>query len=94
MITSWQVVSAGTSGGVTATGTLCGLAAALLISLASLWVRLLPGKWLGISFLAAALGMFFDSLLGATVEKNHLLNNNGVNFLSTLLAAIVAVALV
>lgn len=94
MITTWQTVPAGTSGGVTGIGSAAGIVAAVLVTLFSAWVGFLPRKWLAISILAAALGMFGDSLLGATMEKKATLDNNWVNFLSTLLAAVVAMALV
>lgn len=93
LITTWETVAAGTSGGVSGTGTAAGVGAAVLVSLVSAWSGLLPRKWLGISVLAAALGMILDSLLGATLERKTLLNNNQVNFLSTLLAAVVAMVL-
>jgi uncharacterized membrane protein len=38
-------------------------------------------------------GLFFDSLLGATLEERGWLNNDGVNFLSTMSAAGFALAL-
>jgi uncharacterized protein (TIGR00297 family) len=91
MITTLEAVPAGTSGGITAIGTSAGLVAAILVSLFAIWTGLLPNRWLGISVLAAALGVITDSFLGATLEKEKLLNNNWVNFLSTLLAAAVAV---
>jgi uncharacterized protein (TIGR00297 family) len=93
MITTWQAVPAGTSGGVTGIGTTAGIAAAVAVTLFSGWVGFLPRKWLATSILAAALGMISDSLLGATFEKNAMLNNNWVNFLSTVLAAVVAMAM-
>lgn len=93
MITTWQAVPAGTSGGITGIGTVAGITAALLVTLFSAWAGLFPRKWLGASILAAALGMISDSLLGATFEKKAMLDNNWVNFLSTLLAAVVAMAL-
>lgn len=93
LITTWEKVAAGTSGGVSGTGTAAGIAAALAVSLVAVWVGLLSKKWLGISVLAATLGMIADSFLGATLEKRGLLNNNWVNFLSTLLAAAVAMIL-
>ena len=93
LITNWKAVPAGTSGGVSGTGTAAGIAAAVLVSFFAARVALFPTKLLGTSVFAAALGMIADSFLGATLEKKHLLNNNGVNFLSTLLAAIVAMLL-
>jgi uncharacterized membrane protein len=41
----------------------------------------------------ACAGLFFDSLLGATVERRGWLGNDLVNFCSTLFAALVAEAL-
>jgi len=93
LITTWEKVAAGTSGGVSGTGTAAGIAAAVAVSLVAVWVGLLSKRWLGIPVLAAALGMIADSFLGATLEKRGLLNNNWVNFLSTLLAAAVAMVL-
>jgi uncharacterized membrane protein len=40
-----------------------------------------------VSCAGAAFGLFFDSLLGATLERRGWLNNDGVNFLSTASAA-------
>jgi uncharacterized membrane protein len=38
-------------------------------------------------------GLFVDSLLGATAERRGWLNNDAVNFLSTVAAAVLAMAL-
>jgi len=38
-------------------------------------------------------GLFFDSLLGATLERKGWLNNDAVNFLSTVSSAVFAVVL-
>jgi uncharacterized membrane protein len=38
-------------------------------------------------------GLFVDSLLGATLERRGWLNNDAVNFLSTLAAALIAILL-
>jgi uncharacterized membrane protein len=43
--------------------------------------------------LGAIAGFFVDSLLGATVERRGWINNDAVNFLSTLAAALVAILL-
>jgi uncharacterized protein (TIGR00297 family) len=68
-------------------GTLAGVAAAFVVSLVSVSTGLLPLKWLGISITAAVAGMIADSLLGASLERRKLLNNDAVNFLGTLVAA-------
>jgi uncharacterized membrane protein len=51
----------------------------------------LPVKWIIITSSAAVSGMFCDSLLGASLERRRVLNNNAVNFVSTLIAAMIAV---
>ncbi len=43
--------------------------------------------------LAGTIGNLADSYMGATVERKNLLNNNEVNFLNTLIAAIAALGL-
>jgi len=69
LITTWARVTRGVSGGVTALGTLGGLAGALVMS--ALAMALAPrGALLGVWPLAVAgiAGMFADSTLGATVQ--------------------------
>lgn len=87
LITSWKVVPAGTDGGVSVAGTLSGTAAAVLVTLVCVGVGMFPLKQTAASVMAALFGMIADSYLGATLEKKKLLNNNGVNFLGTLIAA-------
>jgi uncharacterized protein (TIGR00297 family) len=93
LITTWKRVPPGTDGGVTLTGTLAGITAAMVVSLICVLTRFLPVKWLGISVLAAVVGVITDSYLGAMLERRGLLNNEAVNFLSTLVAASLAMAL-
>jgi uncharacterized protein (TIGR00297 family) len=87
LITTWEEVAAGTDGGVSWSGTLAGIAAATVVSLVCVLTKLVPAGWLGISILAAVVGMIADSFLGALLERRKLLNNDAVNFLSTLIAA-------
>ena len=87
LITSWKVVPAGTNGGISIAGTLGGIAAAVLVTLVCVGVGMFPLKQTAVSVMAALLGTIADSYLGATLEKRKLLNNNGVNFLGTLVAA-------
>ncbi|MDE1175433.1 MAG: DUF92 domain-containing protein [Edaphobacter sp.] len=92
MITTWQTVPPGTDGGITIRGTMAGILAAIVVAALSTighttWHQRI------IICLAAWLGLFFDSLLGATVERKGWLGNDLVNFLSTVAAALIAVAL-
>ena len=88
LITNWKSVPAGTNGAVSLTGTLAGIAAAGIVSSVCLVGGLLPRRWLAVSVGAAILGMVVDSFLGAWLERRGLLNNDAVNFLSTLVAAV------
>lgn len=90
LITTWEEVPAGTDGGVTGTGTLGGVAAAILVGMVGASAGLVTFAQLRFSVVAAVLGMTADSYLGALLERKKLLTNNWVNFLSTLTAAGVA----
>jgi uncharacterized protein (TIGR00297 family) len=90
LITTWQPVPAGTDGAVSLPGTLAGVAAAGAISLVCLSAQLVSWRGLAISMVAGCSGMLFDSVLGATLERRRMLNNNWVNFLGTLIAALIA----
>lgn len=87
LITNWRLVPAGTDGGVSVVGTLGGIAAAFLVTMVCVGVRMVPLKQTAASVMAGLFGMIADSYLGATLERRKLLNNNGVNFLGTLVAA-------
>ena len=88
LLSTGAQVAPGTNGGVSWAGTVCGVLAALGMSLIAVWAGLVtvPGAW--IVALAAVCGMVLDSLLGAVLERPGGLNNNSVNFLGTLFAAI------
>jgi len=93
LITTWEVVPAGTNGGVTLVGTLSGIVAAATVSGVSHLAGLVSLVGAGYSTLAAAAGMMSDSYMGVTLERRELLNNNWVNFLGTVIAAAVALLL-
>jgi uncharacterized protein (TIGR00297 family) len=87
MITTLHQAEPGTDGAVSLVGTLAGLIAAGIVS--GVGTLALGGGaaifW--ISFAGGVFGLFFDSLLGATLERRGWLNNDAVNFLSTASAA-------
>jgi uncharacterized protein (TIGR00297 family) len=90
MVTTRRRVPPGTDGAISLAGTLAGLVGAVLVVLVAT-----PTLGLGISDavcadLGAAGGLFVDSLLGATAERRGWLNNDGVNFLSTVATAVIA----
>lgn len=93
LITTWNSVSAGTNGAVSLIGTLAGVMAAAVVGSVCFLSGLLSQRWLAIAVGAAILGMVVDSFLGAWLERRRLLNNDSVNFLSTLVAAVAAASL-
>jgi uncharacterized protein (TIGR00297 family) len=88
LITSWKAVPAGTNGAISVIGTLAGVAAAGIVSSVCFLGGLVPFHGLLVSVGAAILGMVADSFLGAGLERRGLLNNDSVNFLSTLVSAL------
>src|ERR1700680_505225 len=90
LITTWKAVPAGTDGGVTVLGTVSGVAAAIVVSTVCIFGGMVPRNRAGISILAAFCGTLADSFLGAVLERRRLLSNDLVNFLGTLIAALIA----
>jgi len=91
MITTLKKVNPGLDGAISLPGTLLGIVAAAIVAALGAWaVRLHLALFL-ISWIGGVFGLFFDSLLGATLERKGWLNNDAVNFLST--ASAVAFAL-
>jgi uncharacterized protein (TIGR00297 family) len=91
--TTLQRVEPGTDGAISLKGTAAGIAAGAFVVWAGAWALRLGIKEASIALLAACAGLFFDSLLGATVERSGRLGNDLVNFASTLFAAAVALCL-
>ncbi len=90
LLTSLRRVAPGTDGGISLPGSLFGLAAAVLVTAVAVLTHFTPASAAWLIAAAAVFGMFFDSLLGATLERRRLLGNNAVNFLSTLVATLFA----
>jgi uncharacterized protein (TIGR00297 family) len=87
LITNLSSVATGTDGGITAQGTISGGIAALIVGFVAQYFSVIPEKLLTPVVLCGFLGMLFDSLLGATVQRPGRLGNDAVNFLSTTFAA-------
>ncbi|WP_242692132.1 DUF92 domain-containing protein [Aridibaculum aurantiacum] len=90
-ITTLQKDQRGLDGVVSVEGTLCGLAGSTVIGA----IYLAGGGTLFgavIVLVAGTIGNLTDSVLGGTVERAGLIKNNAVNFLNTLVAAVVALA--
>lgn len=90
MITGLKSVPAGTNGAISFTGTLSGVMAAFLVAFVSASFEVIHPRWILTAVLCGVLGMFLDSLLGATLEHPGRLGNDSVNFVSTAFAACLA----
>ena len=92
LLTNFRPVPRGTEGAVSLEGTLAGVIASLVIAAIGAGVGLYP--WIGVLpiVLAAFVGTTFESLVGAALEKRQLLDNEALNFLNTLVGALVAAA--
>ena len=84
MITSLRKVERGRDGAISLAGTLAGIVAAALVALAGTYALGGSRTLFAIACAGGIFGLFFDSLLGATLEERGWLNNDGVNFLSTI----------
>jgi uncharacterized protein (TIGR00297 family) len=93
MITTFRKAEPGTDGAISLGGTAVGIVAAGLVAAAGAWAT--SGGWLmlAVSWAAGVFGLFFDSLLGATLERRGWINNDVVNFLSTASAAAFALGM-
>lgn len=93
LLTSLRHVPAGTDGAISVTGTLAGLTGAVVVAIAgAVAFALAPAQGM-IVVVAAFVGLFVDSFLGAVLERRGWLNNDAVNFLSTLASALLALCL-
>ena len=87
MITTLRSIEPGTDGAISLAGTVTGVLAGGIVAGAGA-LTLSGGLslfWIG--WAGGVFGLFFDSLLGATLERRGWLNNDMVNFLSTASAA-------
>jgi uncharacterized protein (TIGR00297 family) len=90
VLLSFRKVEPGTDGAVTLLGSAAGIMAGALVAVAGIWGFRLQIGDAEIAFGAGVCGLFFDSLLGATVERRGWIGNDLVNFSSTLFAALLA----
>jgi uncharacterized protein (TIGR00297 family) len=93
MLLTLQHVDPGADGAVTLLGSLAGITSGVFVAAVGMWALRLRSSQAAIALLAGICGLFFDSFLGATVERRGWMGNDLVNFTSTLFAAILAAVL-
>ena len=93
LITTFRPVPRGTEGAVSLEGTAAGIAASLVLGGLGAALGLFPWTGAALVAVAAFLGTTLESVLGATVERRGWLDNEAMNFLNTLVGALVAAAL-
>jgi len=92
LATTFRPVPRGTEGAVSLEGTTAGILASLVIAALGAALGLFPWKGVAVVVLAAFVGTTFESVVGAALEKRRLLDNEALNFLNTLVGALVAAA--
>jgi uncharacterized membrane protein len=70
------------------------MAAAGIVAAVGAWALGGGATFFWVSTAGGVLGLFVDSLLGATLERRGWLNNDAVNFLSTASAALFALGVI
>jgi uncharacterized protein (TIGR00297 family) len=93
LLMTFRRVEAGTDGAASLLGTAAGVLAAALVAGVGMWAVRIELRDAGIALAGGVAGLFFDSLLGATVERKGWLGNDLVNFSSTVFAVVVALFL-
>jgi uncharacterized protein (TIGR00297 family) len=93
LITTLRPVPRGTEGAVSLEGTLAGIAASAVVAALGAWTGLFPWSCLLPVVAAAFVGTTFESVVGAALEKRQLLDNEALNFLNTLVGALVGAGL-
>ncbi|MGA7313670.1 MAG: DUF92 domain-containing protein [Silvibacterium sp.] len=90
LVTTLRRVPTGTDGAISLIGTLAGAVGATIVTAVAAIVFHLTPRESAIAFAGGIVGLFIDSLLGATLERRGWLNNDAVNAVSTLAAALFA----
>ena len=95
LITTFQKVDPGTNGAVSALGTAIGILGAAIIGIAAYLLGIMANPLLaiGVAIISGTVGCFMDSILGALFENRHLITNEHVNLMATIVGAIVGILL-
>jgi uncharacterized protein (TIGR00297 family) len=92
-VTSFATVRPGTSGAMSLEGTAAGVAASILLAVIAFAGGLIDRSVIWCVVVGAFAGSLVESLLSSKLEAPGILNNDALNFINTLVAAVVAVLL-
>lgn len=90
LISAFRRVPPGTDGAISFLGTAIGVLGAVAVAAVGAWAMHLGSDGFVVASGAGVLGLFADTLFGATIERWGWIGNDLVNWLSTLLAALSA----
>jgi uncharacterized protein (TIGR00297 family) len=93
LVTTLSPVPPGTSGAMSLEGTVAGLASAFALAALASLLGLVPASLVWLIVVVSTLAALVESALGATLEGRGVLDNDLLNFLTTTIAAALAVAL-
>lgn len=95
LITTLQKVDPGTNGAVSVLGTAVGIVGAAIIGVAAYLLGIMPNLLLaiGVAIISGTVGCFMDSILGAVFENRHLITNEHVNLIATIVGALAGILL-
>ena len=88
MVTNFSPAPVGTDGAISFGGTLVGTAGAIAIAAIAFGLHIASAIPTTIAATMGIAGMFFDSLLGVTLERRGRMDNDQVNGASTVFAAL------
>jgi uncharacterized protein (TIGR00297 family) len=96
LITTLQKVDPGTNGAVSVLGTVAGIIGAAIIGIAAYFLGIVPSPLsaITVSIISGTVGCFMDSILGALFENRHIITNEHVNLVATIVGAIVGILLI
>jgi uncharacterized protein (TIGR00297 family) len=93
LVTGFRPVPPGTSGAVSAEGTVAGVLAAALLAGAAARLGLITPGAVAVVVVAATVASLVEGALGATLEESGILNNDALNFVNSLIGAGLALLL-
>ncbi len=94
LVIGFRPVPPGTSGAMSLEGTIANVVAAIGLAALGAAVGLIPSTAILIVVVSALAGAFVESVLGSTLEKPGILNNDLLNFINTAVAVAIVLLIV